>query len=328
MGQCSSIGMNKSIGKYRPVNIRVAKRIILFLSFIMSAFLVRGQEQTISISDVNTVGDVLKNVTKQTGFTFAYNKSKFDISKKVSITESKTTIADVLDEILRNTGFSYKISGRIIVLIANPILRRDYKNIEIPSKLISDSLLADDRSALLQKNIGNYIAIPPKTEKVSLYRVKTNLLYWGTATANAGFEVAISNKLSLSIEAGINSWEINDSPSFKHWMIQPELRYWIAQPYKGHFVGIHAIYSKYDIGDVFFLPSLERRYKGSLLGAGISYGYSFPLSKKLDLDVTAGFGLMNLDYDKYHNLKDDNYESFTKNRLGITKIGTSLIYKF
>lgn len=82
-------------------------------------------------------------------------------------------------------------------------------------------------------------------------------------------------------------------------MITPEVRYWFsARPQAGHFVGIAGIgcHYNYERG--------TNRHKGDLYGGGVTYGYSFVLSRRWSLETTLGVGMahvqeMRWDKDEY-----------------------------
>ena len=69
--------------------------------------------------------------------------------------------------------------------------------------------------------------------------VKSNIIYWGTTTPNAGFELALDRKVTLDISAAYNPWTFKDDKKMRLWLVQPEVKYWFCEKYEGHFVGIH-----------------------------------------------------------------------------------------
>ena len=71
--------------------------------------------------------------------------------------------------------------------------------------------------------------------------VKTNLAYWATTTPNIGMELAVSKKSTLDIGGGLNVFEFSDNVRFKHWLVQPEYRWWFCEAYNGHFLGVHVL---------------------------------------------------------------------------------------
>ena len=66
-----------------------------------------------------------------------------------------------------------------------------------------------------------------KSHYMPKFAIKTNALYWATTTANLGFEVGLSKKLTLDVSGNYNPWKFSDHKQIKHWLVQPELRYWL-----------------------------------------------------------------------------------------------------
>ena len=102
--------------------------------------------------------------------------------------------------------------------------------------------------------------------------VKTNLLYDIAAyTANLGVEIGLAPRWTLDVSANYNGWTLSDNRRWKHWVVQPEARYWLCDRFAGHFFGLHAHGGQFNIGGlkngISFLGSdfskLEnRRYQG------------------------------------------------------------------
>ena len=73
--------------------------------------------------------------------------------------------------------------------------------------------------------------------------LKTNLLYDATTTPNIGMEVGIDKKHTIQAFYGLNPWKFGhgeDQKFVKHWVVNPEFRYWFCHRFNGSFVGIHA----------------------------------------------------------------------------------------
>ena len=163
------------------------------------------------------------------------------------------------------------------------------------------------------------------TPRVAL---KTNLLYDATGSINLGFEIKTNRKYSLDVSGNWNPWTFSGNRKWKHFLIQPEYRYWICEPFYGHFIGAHAHYSQFNIGNLPFGKSYEdHRYEGWLTGAGFSYGYHKMLSNRWSIEATIGVGYAYIDYDKYKCEKcGAKVKSGNTHYLGITKAAVSLIY--
>lgn len=167
--------------------------------------------------------------------------------------------------------------------------------------------------------------------------VKTNLLYGGlTFTPNLGAEFRLRPKLTLDISGGYNPWNregsYHDNKKLVHWLIEPELRYWLCESFNGHFFGAHLLYSQYNISQ-HDLPWLlgnhsdKYRFEGNAAGGGISYGYQFVLGKHWNLEATLGIGYARLWYNKFDCLKcGEKLGKGHRNYFGPTKAGISIIY--
>lgn len=159
--------------------------------------------------------------------------------------------------------------------------------------------------------------------------IKSNLLYDATGTINLGFELRTGRRTSLDISGNYNAWTFSENRKWKHFLIQPEYRHWLCEPFYGHFIGAHAHYSGYNVGNLPFggTDYEDHRYEGWLAGAGFSYGYHKMLSNRWSIEATIGVGYAYMDYDKYKCEKcGEKVKSGTTHYLGITKAAVSLIY--
>ena len=80
--------------------------------------------------------------------------------------------------------------------------------------------------------------------------IKTNALYWATSTPNLGLEIGLAKKLTLDISGNYNPWKFSDNKQLKHWLVQPELRYWLCERFNGSFFGLHGHYADADISNL------------------------------------------------------------------------------
>lgn len=132
---------------------------------------------------------------------------------------------------------------------------------------------------------------------------------------------------------GYNPWTLNkdDNKKVKHWMVMPEFRYWLCERFNGHFFGIHTGFAEYNISGV-RIPfqnksTQEHRYEGWATGIGISYGYTWILGKRWNLEANIGAGYIYTKYDKYECKTCGRFKGNQKKHyFGPTKAGISLIY--
>lgn len=80
--------------------------------------------------------------------------------------------------------------------------------------------------------------------------VKTNLLYDLAATANVGVEWGVTPHWTIDLSANYNGWTFGDNKKWKHWLLQPEARYWLCERFNGHFVGAHLLGGTYNLGNL------------------------------------------------------------------------------
>ena len=62
------------------------------------------------------------------------------------------------------------------------------------------------------------------------FAVKTNALYWATASFNAGAEMRVAPKWTIDVSASYNPFTFSDNKKLKHFAIEPEARYWLCAP--------------------------------------------------------------------------------------------------
>lgn len=153
--------------------------------------------------------------------------------------------------------------------------------------------------------------------------LKTNALYWATASLNLEAEVAIRPKFTLDLLGAYNPWTYKDDKKMRFWLLQPEGRYWFCEKFEGHFVGFHLHGAQY------FGGFKEKRYDGYLAGFGFSYGYDWILSPHWNLELSLGLGYACLWYkesDRIPCLKE--YERKVRHYVGPTKLSLSIVYIF
>ena len=168
--------------------------------------------------------------------------------------------------------------------------------------------------------------------------LKTNLLYDATATINLGLEAGLAPKWSLDISGNFNGWRIDDQ-TWKHWMLQPEARYWFCDHFAGHFLGVHAIAGQFNWGHwkngfdflgTNFSDLKDHRAQGWGVGAGIAYGYSWILNKHWNFEAEIGIGFIHGWYDVYNcltcakKIASDRQHTY----FGPTKAALNLVYVF
>ena len=162
--------------------------------------------------------------------------------------------------------------------------------------------------------------------------LKTNALYWATTTPNIGAELKVAPRWTLGLTAGYNPFTFSENAKLKHVLIEPEARYWLCSAYAGHFVGVNALYSHYNAGniDVPFgiFPELDdHRFQGDIGAVGVLYGYSWMLGRRWSLEAAIGIGVGVTHYKKYMcEVCGSQVDEDTRWLFMPTKLAVSVVY--
>jgi hypothetical protein len=163
--------------------------------------------------------------------------------------------------------------------------------------------------------------------------LKTNLLYGATTTLNLGVEFLLNKDLTLDISGGWNPFVYTNNKKFAHYMVQPTLRYWIQEPFNGHFIGSSLMYANFNMGGLdlsgSIMPALAKyRYRGNAYNISFQYGHRWSLAPRWAIETTLNvIGYMYLDYLKFEcGNCGKPVAAEKKHYLGPTNAAVSLIY--
>ena len=144
-----------------------------------------------------------------------------------------------------------------------------------------------------------------------------------------GLELGIASNFTVDVSPNYNPWDFGDNRKIKHFLIQPEVRYWLDKRFSGHFYGLHGHYARYNMGgiDLGIVDMGKYRYDGHLFGGGITYGHQWAIGNKWRLEALVGLGYARLDYEKsYCKECGDQVDDTKRNYWGPTKVGVNFIY--
>lgn len=177
------------------------------------------------------------------------------------------------------------------------------------------------------------------TVKAQDVAVKTNLLDDAMLNVNAGIEFGLAPKWTLDIPASFNGWTLSHDRRWKHWAVQPGVRYWFCDRFAGHFVGAHIHGGQYNMGGfdgkinmlgTDFRKLKDTRYQGWFVGGGISYGYAWVLGTHWNFEAEIGVGYSYTRYDQFRcagcgkKIKSDKPHNY----VGPTKAALNIVYLF
>lgn len=160
--------------------------------------------------------------------------------------------------------------------------------------------------------------------------VKTNMLYDALLVPNGGLEIYLGKNWSIDAYWMYAWWKSDRVHNYwRTYGGDVELRKWLGsaarrKPLTDHHIGAYAQIVTYDF-ELGGRGYLADRWS---YAAGVSYGYSLPVAKRLNIDFSMGLGYMGGEYKEY--LPQDGHYVWqsTKRRhwIGPTKAEISLVW--
>lgn len=102
-----------------PLIVRIMKLVTLFLFVAVMSVAASTYSQTTKLTIVGqnlSIGEILDRIESQSEFSFFFNASQLDLSKRMSIQADNQQINKILDEILEGTGLTYTVNHKLIVI--------------------------------------------------------------------------------------------------------------------------------------------------------------------------------------------------------------------
>lgn len=181
--------------------------------------------------------------------------------------------------------------------------------------------------------------VPQPAERKPFYMaVKTNMLYDILALPNVGLEFYLGKNWSIAANWMYGWWD--SDRRHRYWRAYGgdiAVRKWFgraadSKPLTGHHLGVYGQILTYDF---------EFGGKGQMAGepgkplwsqpsyaAGVEYGYSLPIARRLNIDFTIGIGYLGGKYYEYEPIDGHYVWQATKQRhwFGPTKAEISLVW--
>lgn len=169
--------------------------------------------------------------------------------------------------------------------------------------------------------------LPARERDYDRWAIKSNALYLAAGVTNVGGEYAFHPHWSVDLPLVWSPYTLARTYRMRFLYIQPEARYWIDRPMKGHFFGVHLHAGVFNVS--FDTKNRYQSEKG-FHGGGISYGYAMPLSRRWSMEFTVGVGYAFTKYCTYYNVPNGiRYEKdLPYHYWGLTKLGLNFVYRF
>lgn len=174
------------------------------------------------------------------------------------------------------------------------------------------------------------------------FSIKTNIAHNAAGIVNLGIEAPFRNdRWSMDVSGALNAWHAwgERDTKYKHYIVQPEFRYWLCNRFSGHYIGFHVHGGQYNVGNIQnnfssfgtdFSNLSDRRYQGWFAGAGFSYGYALPLDRNWNLEfgIGAGYSYTCSDVFECQDCGKQLAHNQPHHYFGITKISIGIVYLF
>ncbi|MBE6304368.1 MAG: DUF3575 domain-containing protein [Bacteroidales bacterium] len=190
------------------------------------------------------------------------------------------------------------------------------------------------------------VVSPPQFDTKTILALKSNLLYDALTWLNYSIEVPFAgNKFSALLYHQFPWWtwgQNNNEYCVRFLGVGAEAKWWfLPQPRSasltrvkrdrlvGHYIGIYAESGKYD-----FELKRDICYQGEYWSTGLSYGYSMPISKHLNMEFSLSVGYASIAHRGYTPSVDysilwrDDSKIGRWHYLGLTKAQISLVIPF
>uniref|UniRef100_S0DGI4 DUF3575 domain-containing protein n=1 Tax=termite gut metagenome TaxID=433724 RepID=S0DGI4_9ZZZZ len=340
------------------MNKTILRKALLVLAAVLAFGAAGAQNQRLSLPSVRMSAlDAFSEIRRQTGIGVAYSTGRLDPNRVVTFPSRELTVNEAVKAIVESAGVAHSYEDRMILVTGaaetprNPemVMAEGYvpssaadfntplgtRPVDAPEQVAvaAPRVVVTEPGVPVSRygQLSEYTATQGKSPRFAL---KTNLLYGlGTLTPNLSLEFATGRKTTLELGASYNPWNLKGSlesnRKLVHMIIKPEFRWWLCERFDGHFFGIHAIYSRYNIG-TYEVPRLfekEYRYNGHAVGGGITYGYNWAFAKRWGAEFAVGVGALWLKYDRFDCAAcNRDPKPVTKTYFGPTNASVSLVF--
>lgn len=201
---------------------------------------------------------------------------------------------------------------------------------------IKDTLTCPDKG--LSRMVPAPLPSPALQDRKTILALKTNMLYDAASLLNFSIEVPFfKDRFSVLYYHQAPWWtwgQADNEFCLRFLSIGGEARWWFARPESvrrrdrltGHFLGLYSESGKYD-----FEYKRDICRQGEFWSTGLSYGYSMPVGKRLNLEFSLSAGYASIAFrgydpsDDYEILWRDPQEVGRVHYVGLTKAQVSLV---
>ncbi len=159
------------------------------------------------------------------------------------------------------------------------------------------------------------------------YSARTNMVGLVTGNMNVEFAMTMNKKISLHFPVQYNPffYSKEKNTKFQNLTAMPGMRYWFSESFRDAFLGFSLVGSRYNIGNVWS----DYRYRGYAAGMGLSFGRSYPVSPRWNLEWELGMAALWTTGEKALAKRYGySFGDYVRWRLFPHKIALNLVYLF
>lgn len=157
--------------------------------------------------------------------------------------------------------------------------------------------------------------------------LKGNAAYWAVGITNVSVETKLANRWTFNTDLVFSPWKSVSNNPFLFGMIIPEARFYPRGSFNGFYVGGFGVFQVFRMAKWSYINS-GKYQEGRGFGLGLSLGYEFDINERWKVDLFAGGGWQNSQYDGYYTKTRKKYVEWNGSGEWLPyKIGFSFAYR-
>jgi TonB-dependent starch-binding outer membrane protein SusC len=169
-----------------------------------------GFAQGLSLSKTDaSLDNVLKEIKKQSGYTFVYTKEQVKQAGKITVRLSGVTLQEALDACLQNAPLTYSILNRIVIIKEKSSVNEKYQNIEIRGRITNNKGEPLAGTSINEKGTSNTVVTAANGE----YRIKVTSADAVLVVSFIGFEAQefkVGNRTTIDVTLLYSEGKLDD----------------------------------------------------------------------------------------------------------------------